>query len=102
MLWSRGLFYFLTLNSQPFANIILTLIQPTFSNDNSKYLRSRYCKSTRCVDTFSTTAPYHSVLGERSLPVRKSIGTDSRCGPNYGNSTCDPQGPYGTCCSVYG
>lgn len=28
--------------------------------------------------------------------------SDGRCGSSFGGATCDPNGPYGACCSQYG
>lgn len=41
-----------------------------------------------------------------AAPALKAPGIvardDGRCGSAFGGATCDPNGPYGGCCSSYG
>ncbi|KAF2270809.1 galactose oxidase [Lojkania enalia] len=48
-----------------------------------------------CSASESSSAPV-------SQPTSTAPRPDGRCGKDFGEATCDPEGPYGGCCSSYG
>lgn len=78
------------------ANIIFPFIQPIcdFLRGPNSCLSGQVCvENNTCVPS--------ELIG-----LRKEIGVvprpDGRCGHDFGGASCDPNGPYGGCCSKYG
>lgn len=76
------------------GNIVFDYVQPTcnYLGAWKGCLRGQVCLEN------NTCAPVAS-LGARQEPASAPPG---RCGSEFGGATCDPEEPYGSCCSSHG
>lgn len=56
-----------------------------------------------CVPDFRDNInTFHPSKLTTRLDIQAGFRTDGRCGKDFGEAQCDPEGVYGGCCSYYG
>ncbi|RDW61559.1 hypothetical protein BP5796_11451 [Coleophoma crateriformis] len=91
------------------ANIIFNHVELTCSPDSEKMyhgcLRGQLCENGKCISAPELSSPIS--FRDVSVKYRDSAvvySTDGTCGPQHGNTVCDPKSTVytGGCCSQYG